>query len=99
MGQPPRSDANPIEPAAAAYVVPTPTPFDLLDAQPRTLKERSQGGQVAVDPHAAVGGLVEAFDEVLDLGVDLLIPHSLGRLVHVHHHGPLEVGDGAGYCV
>jgi hypothetical protein len=23
----------------------------------------------------------------------------LGRLVHVHHHGPLEVGDGAGYCV
>ena len=21
------------------------------------------------------------------------------RLVDVHHHGPLEVGDGAGYCV
>ncbi len=21
------------------------------------------------------------------------------RLVYVHHHGPLEVGDGAGYCV
>ena len=26
-------------------------------------------------------------------------PHGLGRLVHVHNHGPLEVGDGAGYCV
>jgi hypothetical protein len=24
---------------------------------------------------------------------------GLGRLVHVHHHGPLEVGAGAGYCV
>jgi len=23
----------------------------------------------------------------------------LGRLVDVRHHGPLEVGDGAGYCV
>jgi hypothetical protein len=26
-------------------------------------------------------------------------PHGVGRLVDVHHHGPLEVGDGAGYCV
>jgi hypothetical protein len=54
---------------------------------------------LAVDPHAAVGGLVKAFDEVLDLSQHLLIPHGLGRLVDVHHHSPLEVGDGAGYCV
>jgi hypothetical protein len=46
-----------------------------------------------------VGGLIEAFDEVLDLGIHLLIPHGLGRLVNVHHHGPLEVRHGAGYCV
>ena len=26
-------------------------------------------------------------------------PHGLGHLVDVHHHGPLEVGEGAGYCV
>ena len=26
-------------------------------------------------------------------------PHGLGHLVDVHHHCPLEVGDGAGYCV
>jgi hypothetical protein len=51
-----------------------------------------------IDPHAAVGGLVEAFDEVLDLRQHLLIPHGLGRLVDVHHHGPLEVGAGAGSC-
>jgi hypothetical protein len=43
--------------------------------------------------------LVEAFDEVLDLLQHLLIPHGLGRLVDVHHHGLLELGDGAGYCV
>jgi hypothetical protein len=36
--------------------------------------------------------LVEAFDEVLDLG----IPNRLGRLVDVHHHGPLEVRHRAG---
>jgi len=29
----------------------------------------------------------------------LLIPHGLGRLVDVHHHGPLEVGYCAGYRV
>ena len=52
-----------------------------------------------IDPHATVGGLVEAFEEVLDLRLHLLIPHGLGRLVDVHHHGPLEVGDGAGYGV
>jgi hypothetical protein len=52
-----------------------------------------------IDPHASIGRLIEAFDEVLDLGQHLLIPHGLGRLVDVHHHGPLEVGDGAGYCV
>ena len=34
-----------------------------------------------IDTHAAVGGLVEAFDEVLDLRQHLLIPHGLGRLV------------------
>jgi hypothetical protein len=54
---------------------------------------------LAVDPHAAVGGLVEAFEEVLDLSSHLLISHGLGRLVDVHHHGPLEVGDGARYRV
>ena len=27
------------------------------------------------------------------------VPHGLGGLVDVHHHGPLEVGDGAGYGV
>jgi hypothetical protein len=48
-----------------------------------------------IDPHAAVGRLIEAFDEVLDLRQHLLIPHGLGRLVDVHHHGPLEVGAGA----
>jgi hypothetical protein len=40
-----------------------------------------------------VGGLIEAFDEVLDLGIHLLIPHGLGRLVDVRHHGPLENGS------
>jgi hypothetical protein len=38
---------------------------------------------------------VEAFEEVLDL----CIPKRLRRLVDVHNHGPLDVGDGAGYCV
>jgi hypothetical protein len=57
-----------------------------------------------VDPlaegaHASIGRLVEAFDEVLDLSQHLLIPHGIGRLVDAHHHGPLEMGDGAGYCV
>jgi hypothetical protein len=33
---------------------------------------------LAVDPHAAVGRLVEAFEEVLDFGIHLLIPHGLG---------------------
>jgi hypothetical protein len=42
-----------------------------------------------------VGGLIEAFEEVLNLG----IPKRLRRPVDVHHQGPLEVGDGAGYCV
>ena len=32
-----------------------------------------------IDPHPAVGGLVEAFDEVLNLG----IPNRLGRLVEM----------------
>jgi hypothetical protein len=45
-----------------------------------------------IDPHASVGRLIEAFEEVLDLR----ILHGLGRLVDVHHHGPLEVSDGAG---
>ena len=39
--------------------------------------------------------LLEAFEEVLDLGVF----HGLGRLVDVHHHGPLEVRHRAGYRV
>jgi hypothetical protein len=52
-----------------------------------------------IDPYAAVGGLVEALNEVLDLGLHLLIPHGLGRLGDVHHHGPLEVNDGTGCYV
>ena len=43
--------------------------------------------------------MVEAFEEVLDLRHHLPIPHGLGCLVDVHHHGPLEVRPGAGYCV
>jgi hypothetical protein len=38
-----------------------------------------------IDPHAAVGGLFAAFEEVLDPGV----LHGLGRLVDVHAHCPL----------
>jgi len=34
---------------------------------------------LAIDPHAAVGGLVEAFEEVLDLGVHLSVFHGVGR--------------------
>jgi hypothetical protein len=34
---------------------------------------------LAIDPHAAVGGLVEAFEEVLDLGVHLSVVHGVGR--------------------
>jgi len=52
-----------------------------------------------IDPHAAPSGLVEAFDEVLELRQHLLIAHGLGRLVDVHHHGPLEVCHCAGYRV
>jgi hypothetical protein len=50
---------------------------------------------LTIDPNASIGRLVEAFEEVLDLG----IPNRLGRLVDVHHHAPLEVRHGAGYCV
>jgi hypothetical protein len=57
------------------------------------------GGPLPVYPHAAVGGLVEAFEEVLDLRRHLLLPHGFGRLVDVHHHGPLEVRHDAGCCV
>jgi hypothetical protein len=32
---------------------------------------------MVVDPHAAVGGLVEAFEVVLDLGQRLLLSHGL----------------------
>jgi hypothetical protein len=52
-----------------------------------------------IDPQAPVGGLIEAFDEVLNLRQHLLIPRGLGRLVDVHHRGPLEVRHRAGYCV
>jgi hypothetical protein len=38
---------------------------------------------------------MEAFEEVLDLR----LLHGLGRLVHVHRHGPLEVRHGAGHGV
>jgi hypothetical protein len=34
-----------------------------------------------------VGGLIEAFEEVLDLGIHLLIPHGLGQ----HDARPLDV--------
>jgi DNA-binding response OmpR family regulator len=33
--------------------------------------------------HAAIGGLMEPFEEVLDLGV----PHGLGRLIDAPHRG------------
>jgi hypothetical protein len=33
------------------------------------------------------------------ISAHLLIPHGLGGLVDVHHHGPLEVRHRAGYCV
>jgi hypothetical protein len=33
--------------------------------------------QDPIDPHAAAGGLVEAFDEVLNLGQRLLLSHGL----------------------
>jgi hypothetical protein len=52
-----------------------------------------------VDPYAAVGWLFEALNEVLDLGLHRGVPHDLGRLLTVHHHGPLEVRHGAGYRV
>jgi hypothetical protein len=52
-----------------------------------------------IDPHAAVGRLIEAFDEVLDLRQHLFVSHGLGGLVDVHHHGPLEVRHCAGYRV
>jgi hypothetical protein len=39
---------------------------------------------------------MEAFEEVLDLGLHLVVPHGLGRLVDIHHHGPLEVRHCAG---
>jgi hypothetical protein len=29
-----------------------------------------------IDPHAAVGGLIEIFEEALDLGLDLRILHG-----------------------
>ena len=32
-----------------------------------------------IDPHTAVGGLIEAFEEVLDLGVHLSVVHGVGR--------------------
>jgi hypothetical protein len=48
-----------------------------------------------IDPHASIGRLVEAFEEVFDRG----IANRRGRLVDVHHHGPLEVRHCAGYCI
>ena len=59
-----------------------------------SLEDRSDPNPI--DPRATPRGLIEAFEEVLDLRQHLLIPHCLGRLVDVHHHCPLEVGDGAG---
>ena len=38
-------------------------------------------------------------EKVLDLRQHLLVSHGLGGLIDVHHHGPLEVGDSAGYRV
>jgi hypothetical protein len=46
-----------------------------------------------------VRGLIEAFEEVLDLGLHLCLLHGLGRLVDIHRHGPLEVRYGARYGV
>jgi hypothetical protein len=50
-----------------------------------------------IDPHAAVDGLIEAFEEVLDLRQHLLVPHGLAAWSTSIIHGPLEVGDSAGY--
>jgi hypothetical protein len=36
---------------------------------------------LSVDPDASLGRLIEAFEEVLDLRLHLLIRHGLGRLV------------------
>ena len=33
---------------------------------------------------------------VLGASLDLGVLHGLGRLVDIHHHGPLEVRHGAG---
>jgi hypothetical protein len=43
--------------------------------------------------------LIEAFDEVLDLRQHLLSRIAWAAWSMFHHHGLLEVGDGAGYCV
>jgi hypothetical protein len=42
---------------------------------------------------------MEAFEEVLDLGLNLRLLHGPDGLVHVHHYGPLEARHGAGYGV
>jgi hypothetical protein len=34
-----------------------------------------------IDPHASIGRLIEAFDEVFDLGEHLFVSHGLGGLV------------------
>jgi hypothetical protein len=48
-----------------------------------------------IDPHASIGRLLEAFNEVLDLGVS----HRLAAWSMSIINGPLEVRHGAGYCV
>jgi hypothetical protein len=41
-------------------------------------------------PHAAVGGLIEAFEEILDLSFHLCVLHGLGRLVDNPTLGPTD---------
>jgi len=59
-----------------------------------TIPARPDRHPFPIDPHAAPGGLLEAFEEILDLGEHLLVSHGLGGLVDAHHHGPLEVCHG-----
>jgi hypothetical protein len=63
----------------------------LLQTTPAMLA-RPRNHPNPIDPHAAVGGLVEAFDEVLDLRLHLLIPHGLGGLVDCPSSWPAGSG-------
>jgi hypothetical protein len=59
-------------------VSPLRLPGGRVDEQQRAAKTSSD--PLSVDPHASIGRLIEALNEVLDLSQHLLIPHCLGRL-------------------